>query len=53
MYHGALSPLLINILLEDLFCILNDADIENCANNDTPYAIADDINIVIASLEKE
>ena len=52
-YRATLSPLLIYILLEGLFCILNDADIESYADNNTPHVTADDINIVIAPLEKE
>ena len=47
-----LSPLLFNIFLADLFFILNDADFASYADDNTPYVIADDINSVIASLEK-
>ena len=47
-----LSPLLFNIFLADLFFILNDVDFASYADDNTPYVIADDINSVIASLEK-
>ena len=47
-----LGPLLINIFLADLFFILNDVDNASYADDNTPYAIADDINGLITSLEK-
>ena len=47
-----LCPLLFDIFLADLFFILNDADIASYAHDNTRYVIADDINSVIASLEK-
>ena len=47
-----LDPLLFSIFLADLFFILNDVDIASYAGNNTAYVIADDINGVIASLEK-
>ena len=47
-----LGPLLFNIFLEDPFFILNDADIASYVDDNTPYAIADDITGVITSLEK-
>ena len=40
------------IFLVDLLFILNDVDIANYADDSTPYVNADDINGVIASLEK-
>ena len=43
---------LFNIFLADLFFILKDVDIASYADDDTPYVIADDVNGVIASLEK-
>ena len=48
-----LGPLLFNIFLGDLFFILNDVDIASYADDNTSYAyaIADDINGVITSLE--
>ena len=45
-----LEPLLVNIYLADLF-LIGDADIEIYADGNTPYATADDIDGVIASLE--
>ena len=38
--------------MADLFFILNDVDIASYADDNTPYVIADDVNGVIASLEK-
>ena len=38
--------------MADLFFILNDVSIASYAHNNTTYVIADDINGVIASLEK-
>ena len=43
---------LFNIFLADLFFILKDVDIASYADDNTPYVIADDVNGVIASLEK-
>ena len=47
-----LGPLLFKIFLADLFFILNYVDIASYADDNTLYVIADDINGVIASLEK-
>ena len=47
-----LGPLLFNIFLADLFFILNDVNIASCADDNTSYVIADDINGVITSLEQ-
>ena len=47
-----LVPLLFNFFLANLFFILNDVDIASHADDNTPYVIADDINDVITSLEK-
>ena len=41
-----------HIFLADLFFILNDVDIANYADDNTPYVIADGINGAIKSLEK-
>ena len=49
---SVLDPLLFNIFLTDLFFILNDLDIAIYADDNTPYVIADDINVLITSLEK-
>ena len=40
------------MFLTDLFFILNDVDIASYAGDNTPYVIANDINVVITSLEK-
>ena len=48
-----LRPLLFNIFLADLLFILNDFDIASYADDNTPYAIADDFDGVIVSLEEE
>ena len=47
-----LGPLLFNIFLADLFFIVNKTDIANYADDNTPYATANDIDSLIASLEE-
>ena len=47
-----LGPLLFNIFLADLFFVLNDVDIASYADYNAPYVIANDIDGIIASLEK-
>ena len=47
-----LSPLLFSIFLTDLFFIANSMDIANYADDNTPYATANDIDSLIASLEE-
>ena len=47
-----LRPLLFNISLADLLFIVNSTDIANCADDNTPYATANDIDSLIASLEE-
>ena len=47
-----LGPLLFNIFLADLFFIVNSTDIANYADGNTPYATANDIDSLIASLEE-
>ena len=47
-----LGPLLFNIFLTDLFFIANRMDIANYADDNTPYATANDIGSLIASLEE-
>ena len=46
------GPLLFNIFLTDLFFIANSMDIANYADDNTPYATANDIDSLIASLEE-
>ena len=47
-----MGPLLFNIFLADLFFIINYIDIANYADDNTPYAIADNIDDLIKSLEE-
>ena len=47
-----LGPLLFNIFLTDLRFILKGVDIASYVDDNTSYVIADNINGVIASLEK-
>ena len=47
-----LGLLLFNIFLTDLFFIANSMDIANYADDNTPYATANDIDSLIASLEE-
>ena len=42
-----LGPLLFNIFLEDLIIIVDSMDIANYADDDTPYATANDIDSLI------
>ena len=46
------GPLLFNIFSTDLFFILNDVDIASWSVDNISYVMVDDINGVIASLEK-
>ena len=41
-----------NIFLADLFFIATSMDIANYADDNTPYATIDDIDSLVASLEK-
>ena len=47
-----LGPLLFNIFLADLFFIVNITDIADYADDNTPYATANDIDSLIASQEE-
>ena len=47
-----LGPLSFNIFLTDLFFIVNSTDIANYADDNTPYATANYIGSLIASLEE-
>ena len=47
-----LGPLLFNIFRTDLFFIANSMDIANYADDNTPYATANDIDSLIVSLEE-
>ena len=46
-----LGPLLFNIFLSDLFLFLNDVDIANYADDNTPYSCQKECKIVTNSLE--
>ena len=50
--RSILGPLLCNVFLADLFLILNNMDIANYADDNTPYATVNDINSLIVSLEE-
>ena len=43
-FWGTLGPLLFNIFLTDLFFIVNSMDIAKYADDNTPYATANDID---------
>ena len=47
-----LGPLLFNIFLTDLHFIIEDTDIAGYADDNTPYVSADNIDVVIKSLEE-
>ena len=49
--RSILEPLLFNIYLANLFLVMDDIDIANYADDNTPYVTADDIDGDIASLE--
>ena len=46
-----LGPLLFNINSIDIFYEYEDSDIENYADDTTPYAFASDINAIISELQ--
>ena len=52
LQSSILGPLLFNIFSADLFFILNDVDIASWSVDNISYVMVDDINGVIASLEK-
>ena len=47
-----LRPLLFNIFRAALFTVLRDVDIANFADDNTPFALANNIDDLIDSLEK-
>ena len=47
-----LGPLLFNIFQGDLFFTLNSTKTANYADDTTPYAVSDNIDDLISSLEK-
>ena len=48
-----LGPLLFIIFIYDLFLIMKDSLIANYADDNTPYAIENDVENVIVKLESE
>ena len=50
--ESVIGPLLVNIFLADLLFIVNSMDIANYADDNTPYATANDIDSLIALLEE-
>ena len=50
---STLGPLLFNIFLSDIFFFVNDTEITNYAEDNTPYATEDSIEKLIATLTKE
>ena len=46
------GPLLCNIFVADLFFIVNSTDTAKCADSNTLFATANDVDILIASLEE-
>ena len=48
-----LGPLLFNIFINDIFLFVIDTSITNYADDNTPYAIEESIDKLIATLEKE
>ena len=47
-----LGPLLFNIFLADLFCIVKDIDIASYADDTTPFIVEDNIENLIVSVEE-
>ena len=48
-----LGPLLFNIYLNDIFYFTNRAEVTNYADDTTPYAIEEDVESLIKTLEKD
>ena len=51
-WGSILGPLLCNIFFANLYFILNDVDITNFSDDNTPYTTAKNTDDVINSLEK-
>ena len=49
---SVLNSLLINIFLADFFFTLNNIEISNFADDTTPYAVSDNADYLMSSLEK-
>ena len=48
-----LGPLLFNIYINDIFCFINETELTNYADDNTPYAINSSIEKLIESLEND
>ena len=48
-----LGPLLFNIFLNDIFFFVNDSNITNYADDNTPYAAEDSVEKLLETLERE
>ena len=48
-----LGPLLFNIFLNDIFFFINDSNITNYADDNTPYAAEDSVEKLLETLERE
>ena len=48
-----LGPLLYNILLCDLFFIMNETEFASYADNNTPYTSGQNIDAIIRTLEND
>ena len=54
VHHGAIiRPLLFNIFVCNLFCILSNTDFTSYAEDATPYVIEDGVKKVIDSLKND
>ena len=52
LQYSILGPLLLNVFLADLFFAVNNIDIANYVDDNTPYMIADNVDDLITSLEQ-
>ena len=50
---SVLGPLLFNIYINDLFMHMNDSDIANYADDNTPFCVGENVDDVIEKLEKD
>ena len=48
-----LGPLLFNIYINDIFCFINETELTNYADDNTPYDINSNIEKLIESLEND